>query len=240
MYHKIKNRVGVNESGFTLAELSIASAVFSIVLLVALAGFLQIGHIFYKGVTVTSTQETANQIYQDISGYFQTASEISPKLASPVNGYYYYCIGGARFTYNIDKVVNEGANPDHSAAGNFGILKDILPGGSACAAPCNDLPGPGPGPQPSQPCNGIRFQNPQELLGDKMRVLKFDICPGSCAAPTSSNLYNISMLLAYGDDEVLGTQTPGDPTTRYCLGGSVNQQFCSFATIDAGIFKGFQ
>jgi prepilin-type N-terminal cleavage/methylation domain-containing protein len=69
-----------SEKGFTIAELTIASAIFSVVILTAVGGFLQMGRIFYKGVTLTSTQETANQIYQDIGGYFQTAATVSPIL----------------------------------------------------------------------------------------------------------------------------------------------------------------
>jgi prepilin-type N-terminal cleavage/methylation domain-containing protein len=215
------------QTGFTIAELTIASAIFSVVLLVALAGFMQIGHIFYKGVTITSTQETANQIYKDVSGYFQTATSITLPPA-PVNGYSYYCIGGARFTYNIDKAVDTSQAPDHSATGNFGILKDVLLAGpAACSAPCNDLVSPATCSTP--------FSNPQELLGDKMRVLKFGITPGS-----QSNLFDISMMFAYGDDEVLGYQTPGVPTSRYCLAGSANQQFCSIVNEDGSVFRGFQ
>jgi type II secretory pathway pseudopilin PulG len=226
MFHKMRKPSNPNQTGFTIAELTIATAVFSIVLLTALAGFIQIGHIFYKGITITSTQETANQIYQDISGYFQTASAVSPKLQQ--NGYSYYCIGGARFTFNTDKALDASAATTHSAGGNFGILKDILPGGAACDAPCDDT-------NPA-PCTGTRFQNPQELLGDKMRVLKFDVNQ----AGGTGNFYNISMILAYGNDDVLGHGTPDTPENRYCLGGTVDQQFCSIANIDAGVFRGFQ
>jgi type II secretory pathway pseudopilin PulG len=221
---QVKNKYHTT-SGFTIAELTIASAVFAIVLLTALAGFMQIGRIFYKGVTVTSTQETANQIYQDISGYFQTASSISPKSSG--NGYNYYCIGGTRYTFTIDNPVDASGPADHSASGNFGILKDTLPGSGACSAPCNDLS--------SGNCSGTRLQNAKELLGDKMRVLKFDI-----TNPGGGDIYNISMALAYGDDEVLGYSTQDNPATAYCLNGSRNQQFCSIANIDSSVFRGTQ
>jgi hypothetical protein len=232
LYLKLSKR-NPSDSGFTVAELTIATTVFSVVLLTALAGFMQIGRIFYKGVTVTSTQETANQIYEDISGYFQNASSVSP-LQRSSSGYRYYCIGGARFTFTVNKAVDSAAAADHSAdKGNFGILKDILPGNSACDEPCNDLVS---GPV-SGSCTGTPFRNPKELLGDKMRVLKFDITnPGG----SNSNYYNITMALAYGDDEVLGYSTPGDWATGYCLNGSREQQFCSIANIDSGVIKGFQ
>jgi hypothetical protein len=229
MFHKYYLKLSErsrSDSGFTVAELTIATTVFSVVLLTALAGFMQIGRIFYKGVTVTSTQETANQIYEDISGYFQNASSVSP-LQTSSSGYKYYCIGGARFTFTVNKAVDSAAAANHSANGNFGILKDILPGNSACDEPCNDLV--------SGSCTGTPFRNPKELLGDKMRVLKFDI-----TNPGGSNYYNITMALAYGDDQVLGYSTAGDPATGYCLNGSREQQFCSIANIDSGVIKGFQ
>ncbi|MGH7157135.1 MAG: PulJ/GspJ family protein [Candidatus Saccharimonadales bacterium] len=226
-----KATLGQNrQTGFTIVELLIATTVFAVVLLVALAGFIQIGHLFYKGVSISQTQETADHVYQDIDGSFQTASNIAGAQDSPSGGYDYYCVGNTRYTYQIDYEITLPYTLDDSPApaGNFGILKDILPGsGSACAAPCASSCQPGM----------IAFNNPIELLGDRMRIEQFDITQ---ATPTS-NLYNVSLIIAYGDDSTLKYSSPTPPydySTAACQGDAQND-FCAISNVTTSLYKGW-
>lgn len=214
-----------HQAGFTIAEILVATAIFSIVLLVALAGFLQIGHIFYKGVSLAQTQEVANHIFQDINGNFQTAANVSPPQSN--NGYQYFCVGNTRYTYRLGNEVNLGGSPDHSPSGSFGILKDILPGSSACAAPCSDT-----GVVICNPPN-VELNNPTELLGEKMRVSNFSIANPNASA---LNLYSVSIVIAYGDDDVLDQSTP---TAPFCK-GNVGDEFCAVSQINTAVYKGWR
>ena len=222
-----------SQKGFTIAEVSIASAIFSVVLLIAIAVFFGIGRLFYKGVSVTQTQEVSQQVYQDVVGSFQSAGTVS--LLQQGNGYYFYCIGNTRYTFNqYNQEVNLDVSPDHSApqpppavGGNFGILKDSLPGnGSACAPPCSDTG--------MVVCNlpDVKFNNPTELLGQKMRVSKFDIeqAPGN-----NPNLYTLSLVIAYGDDDTMDLT---DPTNPICNTGGSGSEFCSVNKLDTTVYRG--
>ncbi|MDB5160777.1 MAG: hypothetical protein JWO96_157 [Candidatus Saccharibacteria bacterium] len=220
----------VAQGGFTLVEVSIASTIFSVVLLVALTSFFTIGRLFYKGVSITQTQEAASQVLQDINGNFQAAGNVSP--AQSGNGYNYYCIGNSRYTYNVNHMVNiddvNHASP--ASGGTFGILKDTLPGSSACAVPCNDDPSAG-----TCAAGTVKLNNPVELLGHKMRVEKFDVT----SSASSSNLYNISLVIAYGDDSVLTySTTPPDYSGVSCVSDPRAQQFCSISRIDTAVYRG--
>jgi prepilin-type N-terminal cleavage/methylation domain-containing protein len=217
-----------NQKGFTIVELLIATAVFAVVLLVAQASFLQIGHLFYRGVSINQTQEAADHIFQDINGNFQTAPSVASSINSPA-GYDYYCVGNTRYTYRINNEVDtSAATADHSPSGNFGILKDTLPGaGAACATPCSDTGGI---PCPS---GTVKLNNPAELLGDKTRIEKFDVTPST----STSNLYNLSIVLAYGDDNTLTYHVPGDFSTVACQGDSHND-FCAVSSINTAVYKG--
>jgi prepilin-type N-terminal cleavage/methylation domain-containing protein len=221
----------MGQQGFTILEVSIASAVFSVILLVALVSFTAIGRLFFKGISANQTQEATAQIMQDINGNFQAAANISPQLSG--NGYNYYCIGSSRYTYQLWKQIDLDASPDHSASsGNFGLLKDNLPGGSACAAPCDDISG-------SVVCGAgtLKLNSPTELLGQKMRLAKFQVAPSS----TGSNLYNVSLWVAYGDDDALSyTSTGGTPdySTASCSNQSGYQEYCSISKIDTAIYRG--
>jgi prepilin-type N-terminal cleavage/methylation domain-containing protein len=214
-----------NKSGFTIVELLIATSVFAIVLIVAQAMFVQIGHLFYRGVSITNTQAAADHIFQDINGNFQNAQTFQVGNYSASGGYDYYCIGNTRYTYHIDNMIDTDAAPVHTAGGNFGILKDTLKGtGNACATPC----------QESDPCvGGAALSNPVELLGDHMRVEKFLI-----SQPVkTSNLFNVSIIIAYGDTNSLTYKDPADLSTVLCKGEEHNN-FCAVSSINTAIYKG--
>jgi prepilin-type N-terminal cleavage/methylation domain-containing protein len=56
-----------HQTGFTLIELMIATTLFAVVLIVILASFLQIGKIFYKGVSLNSVHESVRTVVDEIS-----------------------------------------------------------------------------------------------------------------------------------------------------------------------------
>jgi prepilin-type N-terminal cleavage/methylation domain-containing protein len=234
-------------SGFTIVELLIATAVFAVVLLVAQASFVQIGHLFYRGVSINQTQDAADHIFQDINGNFQTAPSVDGSVKSATGGYNYYCIGNTRYTYTINQEVDTSAPASHApynsttkTGGNYGILKDILPGaGAACETPCDDLSG--------SPCpaNSAKLSNPSEILGNRMRLERFDICQST----TTSNLYNVNIVLAYGDDSTLKYTSTLAPSDMKCqtgqtyyssvqCQGDTHNDFCAVSSIITAVYKG--
>ena len=215
-----------HQQGFTIVELMIATTVFAVVLLVAQTSFVRIGHLFYKGISINQTQEAADHIFQDINGNFQTASNISGSINSPT-GYDYYCIGNTRYTYRIDNQISTTSTADHSPTGNFGILKDVLPGSSACATPCSDTGG-------ACLSGTVKLNSPVELLGEKMRVEQFSVAQST----STSSLYNVAIVLAYGDTNTLTYSNPSDFSTVSCQGDSQNN-FCAVSRINTAVYKGW-
>ncbi|HET9850272.1 MAG TPA: prepilin-type N-terminal cleavage/methylation domain-containing protein [Candidatus Saccharimonadales bacterium] len=229
---RLSGRFKKGSSGFTIAEVSIATAIFAVILLIALAIFFGIGRLFYKGVTVSQTQEVAQQVYQDIVGSFQSAGSITIPVSTG-NGYSYYCVGNVRYTYNqypAKNTVNLDS-PNHAppradgTGGNFGILKDTLSGnGGACGAPCNDQ-----GTVVCSPPNHV-FNNPVELLGQNMRLSQFRVTLGN-----SPNIYNVSLVIAYGDSDVMNLSDPANPV---CLTGAKGSEFCSVSKVSTAVYRG--
>lgn len=210
--------------GFTVVELVIAAAVFSLILMAAQTGFIEIGRLFYKGVSVTQTQAIASDIVDQIKNDIQVAANVS--LKQTANGYTYYCVGNNRYTVNIGRQVDSSVSSDFSANGNFGLLHDILPGDSACAAPCSG----------SCPAGAVAFKSPSELLGGKMRLAQLSITQPYAAA--SPNLFNVSLVAVYGDDQALDYTDKTDLSTAFCSGGLSAQQFCSVSRLSSSAYKG--
>jgi len=122
--------------GFTIIELLMATVVFSLILLVTLAGFIQIGRLFYKGTTGAQTRTVTQQVMDDITTGIKGATGIWPPPQSS-GGYTYFCLDGSRYTYNINKEVDLSAGQvllPPAAGGNYGLIKDTVSGG--CPQPC--------------------------------------------------------------------------------------------------------
>lgn len=222
---KIKN--GQKSYGFTIVELLIASAVFSIVLIGALTGFLQIGRVFYKGTSLATTQETAKQVLNDVADSVQTAAAVSPALSdAPYN---YYCIGSVRYTYKIGRAVDTSHTDSFSRSDRYGLVKDNLPSSDACAPPCPVAPAP-------CTANQTRWTSPVELLGDNMRLQEFKLQPNPSV---SVDYYTISVVVAFGDDDLLELATSGDEASIRCKGtSSQGQHFCAVAKYSTSLKRG--
>lgn len=215
-------------SGFTIIELMIASAVFTIVLLAALTGFLQIGRLFYKGTSQAATQDTAKQILNDISESVQRAESLT--LSKPYGGAgnRYICVGNVRYSYKIGSLVDANVTDSLSTGSGIGLVRDTLPGSNACAPPCPT--------STAIPCgsDGVRWNNPVEMLGNNMRLQDFQIS----SSTLSPDYYTITVQVVFGEDEVLETPNASDPTSIRCKGNSATQQFCSVVKYSTSLKRG--
>lgn len=223
----MKNVNEQKQQGFTIVELLIASAVFSVVLIGALAGFLQIGRVFHKGTSTAATNETAKQILNDISDSVQTAASVSGVQEG--GGYKYYCIGNIRYTYYVGRAVDTSGTDSFITNNKYGLIKDFLPGSSTCVPPC---------PQPPGVCadGHTRWVSPVELLGDNMRLQELKIQPNPTISP---DYYTISVVVAYGDDDLLELETPSNPGSMRCRGtSSQGEQFCAVARFSTSLKRG--
>jgi len=220
-------------SGFTIVELMLATAVFSLVLIGALAGFLRTGNLFYKGVTLTQTQASAKQVLDDVSNNISDSTGVGDLNNS---GYTYYCIGDTRYTYTY-QTVTEGSAVNYgnqARGGNFGVIKDQV---TNCPTPCWN----------SCPSGTYTIDGGTELLAPNMRVSQFLVCK----APGTSNLWNINIAVVYNTNTSSSGLDPGSApvscpagggtptyTAPSCQGGTSEQQFCAVSNLSTSVFAG--
>jgi len=226
-------------AGFTVIELLIATAVFSFILLISLTGFLQIGQLFYKGVTITRTQDSTRQALDSLTSDIRFASKISqsqPQNTAPTGRTSkYFCAGSNRYTFVPGRMVDSSDYPavfNSQTEDKFGLIKDTLLVSTSCASPF------GPG--------AVAFNEPVELLSNKMRVGELKICqvgmlttidcPGGPLNPNLNNLYTVSVIIAYGNDNILQ-----DPTTASvaCNSDLSTSQYCHVSKLRTTVRRGF-
>ena len=231
------SRFTTNQKGFTIVELMFSTTIFSAVLLLCLSALVQIGRMYYKGVTTSQTQEAARAVLDELTQAIQLsagnikapvgiAADGITLLAAPVgpvinvagatvadipkNAMAYFCIGTTRYTYALDR-------KQSPSAGNNVANKEIYhafwvdePSICADAASTSDI-SPTPvdltAAAPTKDASG----NPtgRNLLSDNMRITRLILVQP--AGSTDNTIWQIQLTIAYGDDDVLVVDDAGTP-----------------------------
>jgi len=214
------------QRGFTIIELLIATAVFSLVLIVFLTALIRISQLFYKGVSLSNTQEATRNIIQTISDDIQFYGA-APEVHSD-----YFCIGDHRYSFNPGVQVGSGDPND------FGVIREV----SDCL-PWRAAPAPAPLPQPPD-------LKAEKLLDPGMQVNKLTV------TPLNGGIQVNILVVFYGSDNgVFHSDTPGfinDPNDpnystqgaykapdAQCTGLPNSSQFCATADYQTTILQKF-
>lgn len=145
----MKINVSKQKSGFTIIELTMATAVFSVVLLLGLTGFIQIGRMFYKGVTIAQTRDTATNILQTVSNDIRQAESVQPIDST------HLCIGNHRYSVAPGVMVSSGS------PSVFGLKRETFNGQGQCM----NLSITNPSSTSASP----------EMLQNRMRIASFNV-----------------------------------------------------------------
>lgn len=191
------------QAGFTIVELMIATVVFSFILLMVSLSILELQRIYYKGINSSKTQEAARSIIQDVSQAIQfNGGQI-------IRGSDVHCVGNRRYSYALGNKVEDGAVALH------GVVVDN-------PATCN----------PGDSNLSASAPNSLELLGNNMRVAKFEVEPQG-----PNNLYKVSVRVVFGDDDlledaVMADGTPGtDGVLDRCKSDRAGNQYCAVSEL---------
>lgn len=193
----IKNR---REKGFTMIELMIATSIFGFILLVASIAIITIGKVYHKGIISSRAQETSRSVMDDISASLQFSapgsSTITPVPHADESDLYSVCFGNDKYTY---KIYTENPN-------DVGLKRDKLENTTLC-----------------EPDNNLDNQG-EQLLGDNMRLLKFEV--------GTDNPHSVAIIVAYGDDDLL---TAYEDDGVYKSGFNIEEAQCK-SSIFGGTF----
>lgn len=219
---KFMHKTKQSSAGFTLVELMIATVVFSVILIGATTAMIQIGRMYYKGVIVSRTQETARRTMDDITRPIQFAGgdvRISSPEIQDISGIQTgaICMGNKRFTYGINVQINSSV-AGYSAANHrapHALYQDEL---SSDTAPCTPLD-----------LTVGALPAGREILSEHMRLAKFKVTP-----PSSGNMWGLEVTMIYGDDDLL---VPDANVPTGCAGVVQGAQWCAVASLSTHVYK---
>jgi prepilin-type N-terminal cleavage/methylation domain-containing protein len=219
-----------NADGFTIVELMIALSILSVILVTATLVLISVGRLYSKGVNSANIQNTSRNVTSDLSSALQfggeapvpctlsadtrtcyASSHVYAGMASPV---YSFCIGTARYNYVLDQEL--GVSTAHI------LWRDTLP---STSAPCVTL-------DLSQSTPTGSSSDGYELAGNKMRITRLKVLQTS----PGSDLYDVDVWMAYGDDDLVNTAGVGSPSPGHstCNGGR-GTEYCAVSEVSTTV-----
>ncbi len=224
------------QAGFTIIELMIATAVFSVIILVVTAAVLQFSRQYYKGIIASSTQGATRALVDDISRAIQfNGGGVFSTLGG--NG---YCVGSSkRYSYELNQQVTD-TQPFSANQGYHGLVSDTDSSCSSNSATALNVAGL----RADLATEGLT--NPRELLGQNMRLTKFSIVGDE----STDNLYTINARIVYGDNDLLcspkaddcdqsttSTSAVLDADPNVTCKSNVGSQFCAVSELTTTVRK---
>lgn len=164
----------LNNKGFTIIEMLIATIVFSVTLLIMTAAIMQFGKIYFKGTVQARTQQTVRTALQDISQSIQFGPVDPTGPFSDPSGVQYFCVGNRRYSFVKD--IQLGTATGQSAH----VLVVDDPAG--CGAPFPTMT------TPALP------DGAKELIGEKMQLTELEI------SKVGDDLFAVTIAVAYGQN----------------------------------------
>ena len=173
----------------------------------------EIGKMYYKGVTEAQTQEVTRAVSDEISQSVQLgAGTVTPTPSIATTAPMYICVGNTRYSYVLDKRIS---STQHALWADK--VNDCA--NTAHAAVNINV---------SNPTDAIGSGG-HELLGQNMRLRNLILTqPNPATAPT---LYNLSIGIIYGEDDVLNS------AHTQCINNSASLQFCAVVNTSTSIKK---
>jgi len=224
------------QQGFTITELLISTVVFSVLLVGLLTSFIRISDLFYKGVTMSKTQEDARNIVQSISDdiqFYASAPDTvqaqfgsvkinseTTSVAEPA-----FCIGQHRYRFQMGALVD---------GSNYGLARDTV-GGGACPQVGN-LPDQVPGGQTSN----------LQMLDTSMQLnnLSVTCSSGRCKVKIHVIFYGgapadlfTTPCIAGGGAGCPYTANPWQAPDAQCTGGIESTDLCATVDYDSTVLE---
>ena len=166
--------VAGQQDGFTVVELMLATAVFSLVLLIVTYGVLSFTHGYYAGINSSTTQSTVRNVITTVSQSIEFSGKVVPNnTGDPLQ---FFCAGDSLYIYRPG--VQYAGTSDINTPG---LYEQTLTGD------CPDSASP-----PTSLASGGR-----QLLAKGMRVVLLNVQPKTTTA------YAVDLRIAFGDNDLL-------------------------------------
>lgn len=210
----------VGQKGFTIVELLIASAVFSVILLICTVGIIQIGRTYHKGIISGQTQEAARSIMEEITRTIQFNGGAiglitNPGSTDPADPSY-LCIGSKRFAFVNNRQLVISGTPETDQSRHVLVVDNRSCGGEAQRLDNSD---------------GSLLSGSKELMPANMRLTKLEV------SPLGNELYKVTIRVISGHRDVLVDADTSTVGPDQCVASTAGGQFCAISELTTTVQK---
>jgi prepilin-type N-terminal cleavage/methylation domain-containing protein len=216
-------------NGFTITELLISTAVFSVVVMVISSMTIQIARMYYKGINLTKTQTTTRNILSTFSSPIQFENEQITQVDLVNNGgltQKYFCVGTTGYTYVEGLRVDSGATSYNEVSKT--IPHVLWQSNNSSVAECID-----------NAKNNVNLAdknisvNGRDLIFDKMWLKELTINE----VTDKNNLWYIKVNVLFGDRDLMLPADNMNAPPESCRGGIAGSQWCAQSYYETYIYK---
>lgn len=181
------------QRGFTIADATIATAIFAAIMLICLEAFLSLSRIYSKGLIEIKTQEVSRVVIDEISRTIATTAvdfDHIPRRPLITGDWEAFCIAGVMYSFRKNYQLERAPPPGAQYQTDRVLVKSIVtePGTNKIKGDCENVTDPRPPPADES----------LEMLDYRMRINEFSI-------EDHGHLHTIKLDLIYGgnpDNEV--------------------------------------
>jgi len=243
----MRNNMKNQQSGFTVVELMVSTIIFSLILVAAMAGLVQIGRLYYRGITTARTQEQTRNVMAELSQSIQftrvnvRVAAVQPSIpidpdnsdsdSDPAKSF--FCVGPRRYTFMVDRKLSfdPDTNPDLSSRRKESrhVLWVDTPSGG-CEQSWDSGGVTAADMRVDDPCSDGSCSNGVEILSENTRITKLNLLDNG------NGTWNVELALAYGEDDLLSVDV-SDPTRYVCEGSFLGVEFCAISELSTTVLR---
>jgi prepilin-type N-terminal cleavage/methylation domain-containing protein len=196
------------QSGFTLVELLLALALFSFVLIISTASFIQINRLYHRTNTTAQTQTLSRRLINEISRSVRLAPKNAAiETAIDGTGADFICIGDTVYEFRLNTETTGTTN----AIARYEHLQPT----------CSNYPVSPPPP------------DSVSLLDNGFYLRDILLQP----VDNNGEAFRISITVSHGDDSTLEGGAGAGAATRCAAGSAPGSQFCAVSTLQTTVYR---
>jgi prepilin-type N-terminal cleavage/methylation domain-containing protein len=231
----------INKGGYTIVELMVATAIFSVILLLCATAMINIGNTYHKGIISSQTQDATRTITDELSSQVKFGGKTPVSgLAQTYGGLTVrsFCIGEKRYSYALDTQVTDGLSSGTYVSAKKQALHAMWR--DTALDPVSCPPANLTQTDPSSNTGTVTLPGPVQVNGNGVAGSGIEMIPlqtrlaAFSLTNVQASLWKLQIKLAFGDEDLL-VRSGGHITG--CVASNKGGNFCAISDLSTEVYR---